>query len=1601
MKRFDLQMSLPSYLSIPFRMMTLENDPRFKCSWLLYAVHRHLRMLIGIKNGMSSLLARKRSIQELIEGLSSDEPQSHMPTPPPPPMNEDLDDSSESVIVESVGEALDITGVDDKDASITIEEEVQEVSDEVEEIMAPQTFDMKRETLSLIKGLSRKTLDNLIAASELFFSHEVLLSDSDKTFNAMLAEVEEAVIRFIEESNPFKEFVLCTAAPEIKDLVFVWKGIDFTTFPLNISLETPKTFALDMKYRSVSFIGPGGKGIPSQPLVPIVSPESCEWFESPCGSIMDTLGECIWEEERFSAHSALARLMLWTIPEQYIFENMEGLAELGMPEVCGDMLLGLLLFRGKTPQTEMIEKAKTLFEKYRLESHHKRFVAYIIKQMGEEEKRLMEVEDYNGLTELLLARQEIEGGKDKVATLRRLANIFKEKMENHEGAYYCLLKASEIDLDDEDLMSEFESEAKSAKKHKEAAKRCLDLSKKAEGRKKANLALCAGRLALEVGEHKLAKEAFRIAVDAQPEDIGIINEAQASALSLQDYEMMASLHIKKMFLATDNQSRINAALAAANIYLDRLGKTEDALSLFNAALAIEPMCVQAFDGAFGILIQENRFEEARALCQNMLAKVSDVRIREDILKKLGVLLEEVFKDDRESANIYAELYAINPQNKHTLFHLAELYERLGDYQKLFVLVPRMIALEPDNAVPRLLHMAVLAFEHLKMPDVAIGFLMEAHQRDPQNVEIISKLRTIHEALGMWAEVAKDLELEAQAAEGLNKTRVFVKLADILFEKLGHKERTKATLWKALESVPKPYGESVRYDVQKIAERLATLHHEDGERDKEMKALEIEVLVTNEESVPDLMVRMAERMLEPPKQKDIARRYLEEAVKINPVHKIAVEMLARMEMEEGRIETVVAIVEPLAMKMQEKGDIEAERRLRQLAADASVKMGDYENAIAQYERLIKIDPNNQQHKIMLGKLYAKGGKDSEAFFYLSRILENPPELTPMELIELLTTAASCASKLGSHRKAMIWLEEASRLKGTQDIETLRQLMTEAESAGANDKLIQYIEMLVSLEKSPEKRFLLFLKAGDLYRDSQDLRRAFEMFQSAVEENPQSKAALHKLLETAVALGEFQEAKNAILRILAIEQDGAKRADYHYAVALLARDSLMDKELAKEHLWKAIELNPDFSDANSALEALLVETEDHTGLASFFQSQIKRYKVHGQDAKVGETLLKLSTLYEEKLHNLPMALETLQKLVEIVPSNVEYIEQLANLLTRMPEREREAIETYYKVLSLDPTREEAYRKIKVLYGAIGDHDGEWCAASALVALGKATSAERELFEAYRQPKLMLKRDVLPSDAFKRTIMVEGLDKGVARLFDILADPLRGVLKWKQAKDLGLSDSDLVDMSAKGVFQSTAQIISKVFGIPIPKVYIARGRSGLAKLPFNPPVLAVGEDVLTSWRGKQLRFGLGRAIISFAPGFQFSGIMDAATLRLIFIAGLCIAFPEYPVPPDAEGAQELASKLAKQLSQEAILEIKGLMTVFMREKRAIDMHAFLVNIDKTACRAGLFLANDLEVASQVLAKDTLFLSEMEYGDRLLDLCVYAVSPQYRELRKLMLHQ
>jgi hypothetical protein len=138
-------------------------------------------------------------------------------------------------------------------------------------------------------------------------------------------------------------------------------------------------------------------------------------------------------------------------------------------------------------------------------------------------------------------------------------------------------------------------------------------------------------------------------------------------------------------------------------------------------------------------------------------------------------------------------------------------------------------------------------------------------------------------------------------------------------------------------------------------------------------------------------------------------------------------------------------------------------------------------------------------------------------------------------------------------------------------------------------------------------------------------------------------------------------------------------------------------------------------------------------------------------------------------------------------------------------------------------------------------------------------------------------------------------------------------------------------------------------------------------------------------------------FLPGHAVAGIMDIRVLKSLFIGALKGVFPELPLDDTAAESKLVINLLRAKLTGEEYDSMTSLLTRFRNERKEINLGKWLRGIELSANHAGLFLANDPVIASEMMKIEPFPLSSLTADEKKNELVYYAMDDRYFELRKL----
>ncbi|MBX3128711.1 MAG: hypothetical protein KF718_18465 [Polyangiaceae bacterium] len=346
------------------------------------------------------------------------------------------------------------------------------------------------------------------------------------------------------------------------------------------------------------------------------------------------------------------------------------------------------------------------------------------------------------------------------------------------------------------------------------------------------------------------------------------------------------------------------------------------------------------------------------------------------------------------------------------------------------------------------------------------------------------------------------------------------------------------------------------------------------------------------------------------------------------------------------------------------------------------------------------------------------------------------------------------------------------------------------------------------------------------------------------------------------------------------------------------------------------------------------------------------------------------------------------VEVDLSDLEATSELA----------QEDPEQAWRRVRRDPLNPEAVRALHRIHQARGDRDAAWCCAAALVALGAASPEERAAFEAQQTAGLIAAKTSVSANAWHDLLMHPEQELLTGQIFAVVAPAvlLGRVTALRRDGQLHQPAAALRQDPAQATVTAVRAIPwgAAMFGLPVPPIFLEKDRDvGFEHIPGVPPVTVVGRRVLSGRTQPEHAFLVGRHLTYYrADHFLktlFSSVQD---LEDLFLAALVIGNPGLPIAEDMKRrVSPMAGAMEPLLEPQQKDMLRGYFLRFVEEGGRTNLMRWSESVDKTACRAGLLLANDLVVAQALLEEQ-----EGSGGPLFKDLVGFACSERYAKLRK-----
>jgi hypothetical protein len=339
----------------------------------------------------------------------------------------------------------------------------------------------------------------------------------------------------------------------------------------------------------------------------------------------------------------------------------------------------------------------------------------------------------------------------------------------------------------------------------------------------------------------------------------------------------------------------------------------------------------------------------------------------------------------------------------------------------------------------------------------------------------------------------------------------------------------------------------------------------------------------------------------------------------------------------------------------------------------------------------------------------------------------------------------------------------------------------------------------------------------------------------------------------------------------------------------------------------------------------------------------------------------------------------------------LEALAETTTEDPDEQ-------WKRVRRDPTDAEALRQLYRIHAARGDLDGRWCAAQALSSLGAANAEERGVFEAHRRQTLIAPQAGISANGWHDCLFHPEEEALTGQILSLIAPAvlIGRVTTLRRDGTLHVADPGTVHLPENSTVMAVRAMAwgAAILGLPLPPVHVEKDRpTAYEHIPAIPPVTVVGREALRGRSEVELAFLVGRHLCGYrAEHFVktlFSAVPD---LEDLFLAALIIAQPALPLTSAVRRRVEpIAHAIAPMLGSVPVDALRGHFLRFVEEGGRTNLQRWTAAVDKSQCRVGLALNQDLATACEILEAE-----EGPQGPLAQDLIAYSTSSRFLRLRR-----
>lgn len=550
-------------------------------------------------------------------------------------------------------------------------------------------------------------------------------------------------------------------------------------------------------------------------------------------------------------------------------------------------------------------------------------------------------------------------------------------------------------------------------------------------------------------------------------------------------------------------------------------------------------------------------------------------------------------------------------------------------------------------------------------------------------------------------------------------------------------------------------------------------------------------------------------------------------------------------------------------------------------------------------------------------------------------------------------------------------------------------------GRLDEAEELYAKLIELIEDGEERCDQLLSLADVLSKMGGPGAALRPLAQALALSPDDVALAHRLLAVCKEAGDWPLAVQTIDRIASAEPEPRRAARYVYTAGVILRDELHDSRGALARFEHALSLHSEDLKPFEAVDKLLTSTKDWVELDAAYRRMLARIEP-GSRPEVERSLWHcLGLLLRDRLARIEDAAVAFSRASELDPDDAGERVIIAELGNLRESLRPAAVAEHRWLIEHDPYRLDSYHELFRLHRAMGALDPAFVVANALVLLGRAEPAEQAFFEEWSQQPQALPSTAIDDGLWLTKLAHPDDDHQLGSMLAALAGTMTRTAA-RPDRDLHLFPRHAVNLKdpndrVGSYFAHLCQVLGTHPGL---RLFVrADAVGGFGFVPGSLPAAVVTGGSIRDRSPRELVFLMARHLAYYRPEhFGLTLCPSLGDVERAVGAARLLAGQRHSRP----GVSGLSHRLSPHLTA-AEFEVLKRRSRKSAERGPPDVQTWLRAVERTACRAGLLVVGDLEVAARMIGKIELpFELGLSPQDLLRDLVAFALSEAYAELRR-----